>query len=223
VTATDPWDDFDVGFGGDFGWLSDGNIGGEVSLIDLSDIGPQTRTPPDKRTELQRNCDDKLSSIFGGVAAGSGYEPTGLPGVGGSYRGGSNGHLNNAAHIYGSENGFGEADLYIPAGGTYIGKNPYSNEDSYMFYYSQLGNARNVTLFTSHVANFNAPKGETTGRTNIGDIGGRGGRTMSTVGVQNPSGRGTNIHAHLAIHQNTKEKPRGYTGKRLSFYDVFCK
>jgi hypothetical protein len=42
--------------------------------------------------------------------------------------------------------------------------------------------------------------------------GGRGGRSVSTVCVQNPSGRGTNIHAHLAIL-----KGHGWeTEKRLS-------
>ena len=139
--------------------------------------------------------------------------------MGGSYRGGPGGHLNNAAHIYGSNDGFAEAALHIPAGGVYIGKNPHSNEDSYMFYYKQLGNAKDVTLVTSHVDNFRAPRGVTTGRTKIGDIGGDGGRSITPVGVQNPSGRGTNIHAHLAIL-----KGRGWeTGKRLSFFDVFCK
>lgn len=188
---------------------------------------PQKTIPLDRRTEAQRQCDDKLSQIFGGVAAGSGYEPTGLPSVGGLYRGGPGGHLNNAAHIYGSTDGFGEASLYIPAGGKYIGKNPDSDEDSYMFFYEKLGNARNVTLFTSHVAKFKAPKDVTTGRTHIGEIGGDGGRSMSTVGVQNPSGRGTDIHAHLAIHQNFKNRKGkyvgGFTGKRLSFFEVFCK
>jgi hypothetical protein len=50
VTVTARYDDWDDHFGadsmGDFGWLSDGNLGGEVSIIDLIDVDP-----PQKRTE----------------------------------------------------------------------------------------------------------------------------------------------------------------------------
>ena len=178
-------------------------------------VEPQNPAP----TEAQRKCDQKLASIFGdegSVAAGSGFEPPNMPGKENQFRGGPNGHLNNAMHLYGSGDGYGEGGVYIPAGGRYIGKNPYSSEDSYMFYYSRLGNARNVTLFTAHVDNFSAPRGTTTGRTRIGDIGGEGGR--SPFNPNSPFNQGPYIHAHLAIHQG-----RGYTGKRLSFFNTFCK
>lgn len=182
---------------------------------DEGNQSPQNPVP----TEVQRTCDVKLANIFGdenAVAAGSGFEPPNMPGRENEFRGGPGGHLNNAMHLYGSEDGYGEGSVYIPAGGRYIGKNPYSNEDSYMFYYSRLGNARNVTLFTAHVDNFQAPRGVTTGRTRIGDIGGEGGR--SPYNPKSPFNKGPYIHAHLAIHQG-----RGYTGKRLSFFNVFCK
>jgi hypothetical protein len=174
---------------------------------------------PAQKTPEQQRCDDRLARIFGddnAVAAGSGFEPANMPGQENQFRGGPNGHLNNAMHLYGSEDGYGEGPVFIPAGGRYIGKNPYSTEDSYMFYYSQLGNARNVTLFTAHVDNFSAPRGTTTGRTRIGDIGGEGGR--SPFNPNSPFNQGPYIHAHLAIHQG-----RGYTGKRLSFFNTFCK
>jgi RHS repeat-associated protein len=180
---------------------------------------------PKQPTEEQRRCDQTLASIFGdpdagAVAAGSGFEPKDLPGVGGSFRGSPNGHLNNAMHLYGSEDGFSEGSAYIPAGGKYIGKNPYSSEDSYMFYYAKLGNVRGVTLFASHISDFTSPRGRTTGKTQIGNIGGEGGRSVAPVGLQNPNdpSRGTYIHAHYAIH-----KGYGYTGKRLSFFNTFCK
>ncbi len=170
-------------------------------------------------TEAQRKCDQNLASIFGGqgsVAAGSGFEPPKMPGREDSFRGGPGGHLNSSMHLYGSENGYGEGGVYIPAGGRYIGRNPYSSEDSYMFYYSRLGNARNVTLVTSHVDNFSAPRGTTTGRTRIGDIGGAGGRSPDDP--NNRFNKGPYIHAHLSIRQG-----RGYTNRTLSFFDVFCK
>jgi hypothetical protein len=170
-------------------------------------------------TEAQRKCDQNLASIFGGqgsVAAGSGFEPPKMPGREDSFRGGPSGHLNSSMHLYGSENGYGEGGVYIPAGGRYIGRNPYSSEDSYMFYYSRLGNARNVTLVTSHVDNFSAPRGTTTGRTRIGEIGGAGGRSPDDP--NNQFNKGPYIHAHLSIRQG-----RGYTNRTLSFFDVFCK
>lgn len=164
--------------------------------VDVSQLGPPPPHP----------CDQKLANIFGdpasgAVAAGTDFEPNGLPGVGGSFRGGPNGHLRNAMHLYGSEDGFSEGTAYIPAGGTYIGKNPYSSEDSYMFYYAKLGNASGVTLFASHIGGFSSPHGKTTGKTAIGNIGGEGGRSISRVGLQNPHDptRGTYIQAHYAI------------------------
>jgi RHS repeat-associated protein len=181
--------------------------------------GTGTPQNPQQPTPDQRKCDDKLAGIFGdknAVAAGSGFEPAGMPGRENAFRGGPGGHLNNAMHLYGSGNGFGESGVYVPSGGQFIGKNPYSSEDSYMFYYKELGSAKNVTLFTSHVDNFSAPRGVTSGRTRIGDIGGDGGR--SPYNPNNAYSRTPYVHSHMAIHQG-----RGFTGKRLSFFDVFCK
>jgi hypothetical protein len=172
-----------------------------------------------QETAEQQKCDDKLARIFGdenAVAAGSGFEPPNMPGRENQFRGGSNGHLTNAMHLYGSEDGYGEGPAYIPAGGRYIGKNPYSNQDSYMLYYSRLGDARNVTLIAAHVDNFSAPRSVTTGRTRIGDIGGEGGR--SSYKPNSPFNMGSYIHAHYSIHQG-----RGNTVKTFSFFNVFCK
>ncbi|MDQ1639732.1 MAG: hypothetical protein QOF62_3071 [Pyrinomonadaceae bacterium] len=43
-------------------------------------------------------------------------EPANMPGKKNQFRGGPNGHLNNAMHLYGSEDGYGEGPVFIPAG-----------------------------------------------------------------------------------------------------------
>ncbi len=65
-------------------------------------------------------CDAILAGIFGGpnaIAAGSGYEPVGVPcRRNGQYRGAgsADGHLDNAMHLYGSRDGSGTTNVYIP-------------------------------------------------------------------------------------------------------------
>lgn len=169
---------------------------------------------PPYTAEMQA-CDKKLAEIFGGagaVAAGTGFEPKGgkVPAYDGKFRGKGFGdeHLYSRMHLYGSNDKTKVTDIYIPCGAEYMGKNPYSDEDSFMFYYKELYKVKNVTLFTSHVANFINPKIGTkfVSRTKIGQIGGKGGDGQDY------------IHSHLAIH-----KGRGYNEQnRISFSEVFC-
>jgi hypothetical protein len=167
--------------------------------------------PPEKDIQPQPpnpSCDEKLKRIFGGknaVAAGSGYEPSGLRGP--QARPGFQPHVYRTLHLYGNETATGVTEVYAPAGGS----RPFSRESvapgqgSYGINYAQLGNARNVTLVISHVANYTNP-GRITSRTHIGNIGGPGG---------NSGGQYPYIHSHLAILNRQ--------GKNLSFVDVFCK
>lgn len=166
---------------------------------------PESKIPPKPPNP---DCDKKLAALFGGpgaVAAGSGYEPPGMQGP----QGGPNfrPHVYRTLHIYGNENGTGVTGVYAPAGGG----TPFSRESvapgagSYGINYAQLGNARNVTLVISHVANYTNP-GRISSRTQIGNIGGPGG---------NSGGQYPYIHSHLAILNSR--------GRNLSFADVFCK
>ncbi len=166
---------------------------------------PESKIPPKPPNP---DCDKKLAAIFGGpgaVAAGSGYEPPGMRGP----QGGPNfrPHVYRTLHVYGNETATSVTGVYAPAGGG----SPFSRENvapgagSYGIHYNQLGNARNVTLVLSHVADYTNP-GRITGRTQIGNIGGPGG---------NSGGQYPYIHSHLAILDSR--------GRNLSFADVFCK
>lgn len=165
---------------------------------------PESKIPPKPPNPA---CDEKLKQIFsekGAVAAGSGYEP---PGVnrGSDFRP----HVYRTLHLYPSGNGTqpasGPVGLFAPAGGG----RPFSRESvapgdaSYGIHYNQLGNARDVTIVLSHVADYTNPRGRISSRTQIGNIGG-------------PGGAGQNyLHSHLAILNSQ--------GRNLSFVDVFCK
>lgn len=183
----------------------------EPVLVKLLLGQPLVVIPP--YTAEMQACDKKLAEIFGGAGAaatGSGFEPKGgkVPAYDGKFRGGSGGHLHLMMHLYGSSDKTKVTDIFVPGGAEYIGKNPYSNEDSYMFYHKELYKVRNVTLFTSHVANFINPKigAKFVNRTRIGQIGGKGGDGQNY------------IHAHLAIHRG-----RGYNEQnRVPFSEVFC-
>lgn len=160
-------------------------------------------------------CDKKLAEILGGqgaVAAGNGFEPKGI--LKGLFRGKGSGdeHLYIRMHLYGSDDGLKFTEVYSPEGAEYIGKNLYSNEDSYMFYYKKLGKISNVTIVFSHIANFIKPKiGERfSKRIKIGEIGGEGGKSGSKPPY-------TYIHAHISI-----QRGRGYTNKLVPFSEVFC-
>jgi hypothetical protein len=187
---------------------------GSIDVRRAITVNPQNPAPvPTPESKIPSKppnpaCDEKLKQIFGGsgaVAAGSGYEPPGMQGA----QGGPNfrPHLYRTLHIYGNETGTGVTGVYAPAG---VGT-PFSRESvapgagSYGINYAQLGNARNVTLIISHVANYTNP-GRISSQTQIGNIGGPGG---------NSGGQYPYIHSHLAILNRQ--------GRNLSFADVFCK
>lgn len=159
------------------------------------------------------DCDKKLAGIFGGpgaVAAGSGYEPSGVSPRSNRPDGWSP-HVYRTTHLYANANGTRPASavgIYAPAGGG----RPFNrgtrdsvtgaSEESYGIRYSQLGNVRNVTLVLSHVGNYR-PRWEG-GRLRLGDIGGPGGDSSPN-----------NIHSHLAI--------LNANGRNISFADAFCR
>lgn len=190
----------------------------EPLVVKLLQGQPPVSYPP--YTAEMKACDKKLAEIFGGmgaVAKGNNYD------IDGKYRGSmgegdKDSHLYLRMHLYGSEDGLKYTEVYLPAGGAeYIGKNPYSNENSHMFYYKKLGKVFDVTVFFSHIANFINPKigSKFPNRTKIGEIGGKGGKSGSgKLGDQPPF---KYIHAHLAIHRG-----RGFTDKLVAFSDVFC-
>ncbi len=170
-------------------------------------------------SEEMQACDKKLAVIFGGkgaVAKASGYD------IGGKYRGKMNegdtdAHLHLRMHLYGSEDGLQFTEVYLPEGAEYIGKNPYSDEDSFMFYYKKLGKVSNATIVFSHIANFIRPKigAKFNARTKIGDIGGNGGKSGGgKLGDQPPYNY---VHAHISI-----QRGRGNTNKLIPFPDAFC-
>jgi hypothetical protein len=204
-----------------------------------------TLDDPPPYTQENKDCDQKLGKTFGGlnaVGAGSGFEPLNMFGVvshvnkvplAGQYRGGGQtGHLSSAFHLYYSDNNGKNAgqffgDVYIPAGGEFVGKNPFvSDQDSYLFKYAQLGNVKNVLLVVSHVKGFTAPKGVTKGKTLIGQIGGNGGISSDNSYVDT---EGKYIHSHMAIRDIAyiRNKRTGKNqlsfGNRHDFGDVFCK
>ncbi|MDQ5846173.1 MAG: hypothetical protein M3539_12865 [Acidobacteriota bacterium] len=128
--------------------------------------------------------DQMLAKIFGGpgaVAAGNGFEPQRLGRQYPLYRGDligddgkrRRGHLSFAMHLYGSDDGTGETQIYVPAGFTSHSEEPSPTDAAMLFYYPRLGNMSDVTLAVFHVAEFRLViEGE---RIHIGQIGGRGG------------------------------------------------
>lgn len=135
-------------------------------------------------TQAMLDSDMQLANIFGGpgtIAAANGFEPEGLASNYPLYRGdllGADqqllrGHLSEAMHVYGSVDGTGESELYVPAGFTSHSHTPTPTDAAVTFFYPRLGNFTNVTLAVFHVANFELT--EKDGRVRIGNIGGRGG------------------------------------------------
>lgn len=188
-------------------------------------------------TAEMKACDKKLAEIFGGVnavAAGAGFEPEKLFGIvkgkpeAKKFRGQEEGgHFNNALHLYyaddsGKNAGEYVGDVFIPAGGKYLGPNPWiDNEDSHIWFYKILGTARNVILTTSHIQNFQKPKDEITKRRMlIGQIGGKGGADSRPENPQKLFNEGGYIHSHFTIFSNAtyNTKTEKWTVvKRLSF------
>ena len=156
-------------------------------------------------------CDQRLSALFGGVAA-SVYEPPGVRGGGNYYIH----HLanNGAIHTYTNEQGTpATVGLYRPAGGTFLsasGTYEETNPDGTLrgtftnqVKYSYAGGLV-ITFF--HVGNVprrsNIPRTNAAGSTRIGTIGG-------------PGGTGTNYN-HTHIQFNVK-------GVRTDPRSIYCK
>lgn len=135
-------------------------------------------------TPAMAASDLMLAAIFGGpgaVAAAHGFEPVGLASQYPLYRGDLisddgrmlRGHLSYAMHLYGSANGTGNTDLYVPLGFISHSNAPTPTDAAVTFYYPRLGNLTDVTLAVFHVANFKLSSEG--GRVRIGNIGGPGG------------------------------------------------
>jgi hypothetical protein len=149
--------------------------------------------------------DSALAALFGGpgaVAAANGYEPARLGSQYPLYRGDQiaddgrilRGHLSFAMHLYGSADGIGETELYIPAGFVSHSERPSLTDAVMTFYYPRLGKLSDVTLAVFHIRDFQLScEGE---RVRIGNIGGPGGSATSYK------------HSHLEFyHGNTGLPP----------------
>ena len=139
-------------------------------------------------TEAMAASDSELAAIFGGpgaVAAANGFEPAKLGSQYPRYRGDlmgddgeiRRGHLSFAMHLYGSEDGTAEMEVYVPLGFTSHSNEPSPTDAVVTFYYPRLGNLANVTLAVFHVTNFQLVYEQ--GRVRIGNIGGPGGSVAS--------------------------------------------
>ncbi len=179
---------------------------------------PNNAVTPNYTPEMAA-CDKKLAAIFGGIAAGNGFEPPGLASKYPGYRGdvvGANGqtypgHLTYSAHIYGSPDGTGTTDLYVPMGGRRT-SGPSPNDAVVTFFYSHLGNQNNVTLAMFHVGDFGTSGAGD--RVRIGTIGGRG-------GGEDPS----YVHSHVEIYKGNVKLPalKARAALRINPASVFCK
>jgi hypothetical protein len=139
-------------------------------------------------TQAMAASDSVLAAIFGGrgaIAAANGYEPAHLDHQYPLYRGDLiaddrrilRGHLSFAMHLYGSADGTGDTELYIPAGFSSHSEAPSPTDAAMTFYYPRLGNLSDVTLAVFHIRNFQISyEGE---RVRIGSIGGPGGSAAS--------------------------------------------
>jgi hypothetical protein len=156
-------------------------------------------------TQAMAASDLRLAAMFGGpgaIAAANGFEPARLGHQYPLYRGdligddGSilRGHLSFAMHLYGSADGCGELEVYVPAGFASHSEGPSPTDAVVTFYYPRLGNLTDVTLAVFHVKNFQLSyEGE---RVRIGNIGGPGGSVASYK------------HSHLEFyHGNTGLPP----------------
>lgn len=139
-------------------------------------------------TRAMATSDSQLAGIFGGpnaVAAANGFEPASLGHQYPLYRGdliGDNGrilrgHLSFAMHLYGSVDGTGDTEVYVPPGFTMHSDEPTPTDAVVTFYYPRLGDLTDVTLAVFHVKNFCLTYEG--GRVHIGSIGGPGGSLSS--------------------------------------------
>ncbi|HEV7681327.1 MAG TPA: hypothetical protein VGO68_04350 [Pyrinomonadaceae bacterium] len=166
--------------------------------------------------------DSLLAAIFGGpgaVAAANGFEPTGLGRQYPLYRGDLiaddgrvlRGHLSFAMHLYGSADGTGDTELYIPNGFTTHSNEPSPTDAVMTFYYPRLGKLTDVTLAVFHVRNFQLNyEGD---RVHIGSIGGPGGSIGSYRHSHLEFYRGNTGLPSLAVRQQLRIDPATVFGQ----------
>jgi len=157
-------------------------------------------------------ADWRLAAIFGGpgaVAAANGFEPRGLGSQYPLYRGDLmgddgrilRGHLSYAMHLYGSADGTGETELYVPLGFISNSNEPTPTDAAVTFYYPTLGNLTDVTIAVFHVSNFGLT--HEAGRVRIGTIGGPGGSV------------GSYRHAHIEFYRGNTGLPTASSRVKL--------
>lgn len=161
-----------------------------INVVPGSEVGKHipTNAITPAYTEAMAASDALLATIFGGpgaVAAANGFEPLALANQYPAYRGDligddgkiRRGHLSYAMHLYGSADGTGDSELYVPAGFISHSNVPTPTDAAVTFYYPRLGNFTDVTLAVFHIANFQLSyEGE---RVRLGNIGGPGGSIAS--------------------------------------------
>ena len=96
-------------------------------------------------------------------------------------------------HLYGSADGTGETEVYIPLGFTAHSDEPSPTDAAITFYYPRLGNLTDVTLAVFHVQNF--PLSYEGERAHIGSSGGPGGSIASYK------------HSHLEFYRGNTGLP----------------
>jgi hypothetical protein len=175
---------------------------GAAGMISAKHIPNNAVTP--SYTEVMAATDRMLAIIFGGpgaVAAANGFEPEALAHQYPLYRGDIvandgrilRGHLSYAMHLYGSQDGTGETEIYVPAGFISHSNEPTPTDAVVTFYYPRLGNLTDVTLAVFHVANFRLSNDA--GRVRVGRIGGPGGSIASYK------------HSHLEFYRGNTGLP----------------
>jgi hypothetical protein len=163
-------------------------------------------------TDKMYESDWLLATIFGGpgaIAAANGFEPEGLSRRYPLYRGDligddgivRRGHLSYAMHLYGSEDGTGDMELYVPAGFISNSIEPTPTDAAVTFYYPKLGDVMDVTLAVFHVADFRLSYEN--GRVRIGRIGGPGGSI------------GSYKHSHLEFYHGDTGLPAASAREKL--------
>ena len=174
-----------------------GVLSGAAKHIPINALKP-------RYTDEMVASDWTLAKIFGGwgaVAAANGFEPARLGSQYPLYRGDLisddgrilRGHLSFAMHLYGSEDGTRETELYVPMGFISNSSEPTPTDAAVTFYYPKLGDLTDVTLAVFHVANFHLSSEG--GRMHIGSIGGPGGSI------------GSYRHAHIEFYRGNTGLP----------------
>jgi hypothetical protein len=186
----------------------------EATNADSSKAGKRipTNAITPRYTQMMAASDAALAARFGGrgaVAAANGFEPSQLSAQYPLYRGDLvaddgrilRGHLSLAMHLYGSNDGTRDTDVYVPAGFVSHSTTPTPTDAAVTFYYPQLGNFTDVTLAVFHVADFQISTEGT--RVRIGNIGGRGG----SIGIYR--------HSHLEFYRGNTGLPSSASRVRL--------